>query len=140
MKKIPFKFVLEELAPLKPLTRQMFGCLAVYREDTMLLVLRDRPTVREDNGVWITIAAEHHADVKREFPALRPLKMFSGKKTTWLMLPADHRDFEESVFRLCERLRARDPRFGKIPKTKKRPAKKKLASKKPRARKPVQKK
>jgi hypothetical protein len=124
MKKIPFEFVLDELAPIEPYTRPMFGCLAVYREETMLLVLRERPTRQQDNGVWVTIVAEHHAAVKKEFPALRPIEMFSGKTTTWLMLPADHRDFEESVFRLCECLRRGDPRFGKIPKAK-RPAKKK---------------
>ncbi len=38
----PHEFVLDALAPLAPTTRPMFGCLAVYVEDKIVLILRDR--------------------------------------------------------------------------------------------------
>jgi hypothetical protein len=52
-KAVPHEFVLDALAPLSPTTRHMFGCLAVYVGDKIVLVLRDKPSYAEDNGVWL---------------------------------------------------------------------------------------
>jgi hypothetical protein len=41
-KRLPYEFVLDALAPLSPWTRPMFGCLAVYVEDKIVLILRER--------------------------------------------------------------------------------------------------
>lgn len=40
-KAIPFAFVLEALADLKPRTNPMFGCLAVYVGPKIVMVLRE---------------------------------------------------------------------------------------------------
>src|SRR5271156_4989260 len=50
-KALPYAFVLEALAPLAIETRSMFGCLAVYVGDRIVLLLRDRPNEIADNGV-----------------------------------------------------------------------------------------
>jgi len=50
-KPIPHAFVLEAISKLSPYTRPMFGCLAVYVKDKIVLILRDKPTA--DNGVWL---------------------------------------------------------------------------------------
>lgn len=70
-KSVPFPFVLDALEPLGPTTRPMFGCLAVYVEDRIVLALRDKPEPAHDNGVWLATFAEHHASLRGELPSLR---------------------------------------------------------------------
>jgi hypothetical protein len=40
---IPHAFVLDAITALSPKTRLMFGCLAVYVADKIVLILRDKP-------------------------------------------------------------------------------------------------
>ncbi len=42
-KPIPHEFVLDAVASLSPRTRSMFGCLAIYVQDKIVLILRDKP-------------------------------------------------------------------------------------------------
>src|ERR1700722_20294557 len=63
----PHEVVLDALAAVEPTTRPMFGCLAVYVEDRIVLILRDRHDSPEDNGVWLATTAEHHETLRREF-------------------------------------------------------------------------
>ncbi len=112
----PHEFVLDALAALSPDTRPMFGCLAVYVEDKIVLILRDKPDSEADNGVWLATMAEHHDSLRREFPHMRSIEVFRTKETHWQVLPADAPDFEEAALKACDLIRARDPRIGKIPK------------------------
>jgi hypothetical protein len=114
-KPIPHEFVLEALAPISPWTRPMFGCLAVYVDEKIVLVLRDKEASRMDNGVWLATTTEHHESLRREFPAMRSIELLGKKVTGWQVLPLDAPDFEESALRACELVLARDPRIGKIP-------------------------
>ena len=52
-KPIPHAFVLDAISTLSPYTRPMFGCLAIYVKDKIVLILRDKPTNTADNGVWL---------------------------------------------------------------------------------------
>lgn len=115
-KPIPHEFVLDEIAPLSPTTRPMFGCLAVYVEDKIVLILRDKPAAPVDNGVWLATTAEHHESLRREFPQMRSIRVLGGKPTQWQLLPADDPDFEAAALRACKLIRAGDPRIGKVPK------------------------
>jgi hypothetical protein len=118
--KLPFDFVLHELADLGPYTRPMFGCHSVYVEDRIVFILRDRGSPREDDGVWVATTQEHHASLRRELPSLRSITVLAGGGVTgWQMLPADSDDFEESVLRACALVIAGDARIGKVPKKKK---------------------
>jgi hypothetical protein len=112
----PQEFVLDALASLTPVTRPMFGCLAVYVEEKIVLMLRDRADSPQDNGVWLATTAEHHASLRREFPQMRSIRLFGRKVTHWQVLPADGSDFERAALRACELIRAGDPRIGKVPK------------------------
>lgn len=114
-KPIPHEFVLDALAPIFPWTRPMFGCIAVYVEEKIVLILRDRPVSPADNGVWLATTAEHHESLHREFPNMRSIKLFGKKVTGWQVLPLDAPDFEQSALRCCELVLSRDPRIGKIP-------------------------
>lgn len=103
----------------------MFGCLAVYVEDRIVLILRDKINQTADNGVWLATTEEHHQSLRLEFPSLRSIDILgmktlgkngSDKKVTgWQVLPADAPDFEEAALRACELVLAGDPRIGKVP-------------------------
>src|SRR5207244_12335911 len=72
-KRVPHEFVLDAIASLSPRTRPMFGCVAVYVEEKIVLILRDKPGEQADNGVWLATTVEHHEGLGREFPQMRSL-------------------------------------------------------------------
>ena len=94
----------------------MFGCLAVYVGEKIVLILRDKLGADPDNGVWIATTEEHHESLRRDFPGMRSIRVFGHEVTHWQVLPSDAADFEEAALRACELIAARDPRIGKIPK------------------------
>ncbi|MGB6487132.1 MAG: hypothetical protein WBE91_09650 [Steroidobacteraceae bacterium] len=112
----PYEFVLDELAPLLPMTRPMFGCVAVYVEDKILLILREKRKSAADNGVWLATTVAHHESLRQEFPQMRSIRVFGKEPTQWQLLPADDSDFEAAAMRACKLILARDPRIGKVPK------------------------
>ena len=113
--RVPHEFVLEALEAVSPVTKPMFGCLAVYVKEKIVLILRDRPDRRADNGVWLATREDDHASLQREFPSMRSIQMFGTPKTSWQVLPADASDFEEAAMHACELVLARDPRIGRVP-------------------------
>ena len=114
-KPIPHAFVLDALSPLSPHTHPMFGCLAIYVKDKIVLILRDKPNNRTDNGVWLATTEEHHPSLRHEFPNMRSIQLLGKPVTGWQVLPVDAPDFEFSAVRACELVLAGDPRIGKIP-------------------------
>ena len=114
-KPIPHAFVLDAIASLSPYTRPMFGCLAVYLQDKIVLVLRDKPTNPSDNGVWLATTREHHDSLRREFPNMRSIQVLGKPVTGWQVLPADATDFEAAALRACDLVLAGDARIGKVP-------------------------
>lgn len=113
-KAVPHEFVLDAIASLSPETRLMFGCLAVYVGEKIVVILRDKPD--GDNGVWLATTPEHHESLGHEFPNMRSIQLFGKKVTAWQLLPADAADFEQAALRACELILARDARIGKVPK------------------------
>ena len=116
-KPVPHEFVLEALASLSPVTRPMFGCLAIYVGDKIVLILRDKRDRSQaaDNGVWLATTAEHHQSLRREFPHMRSIQALGKKVTGWQVLPADAEEFEQAALHACELVLAGDPRIGKVP-------------------------
>jgi hypothetical protein len=119
-KAVPYAFVLDALADLPTETRTMFGCLAVYLGDKIVLILRERRDPPADNGVWIATTEEHHESLAREFPSMRSIQLFGEGNTGWQVLPADAPDFEQAALHACELIVARDPRIGKVPKSRRK--------------------
>lgn len=113
--RLPYEFVLDALAPLSPWTRPMFGCLAVYVRDRIVLILREKVNESADNGVWLATTREHHASLLLEFPNMRSIRVLGKDVTGWQVLPADAPDFEEAATHACELIVARDARIGKVP-------------------------
>jgi len=93
----------------------MFGCLAIYVKDKIVLILRDKPTNTADNGVWLATTEEHHQSLRREFPIMRSIQVLSKRITGWQVLPVDAPDFESAALRACDLVLAGDARIGKIP-------------------------
>jgi hypothetical protein len=114
-KAVPFEFVLDGIAALSPQTRPLFGCIAVYVQDKIVLAMRDKRTSTEDNGVWLATTREHHESLRRDFPSMRSIKVLGTEVTGWQVLPANEPDFEEAALRACELILAKDPRIGKLP-------------------------
>jgi len=111
----PHAFVLDALERAAPTTRPMFGCLAVYVEEKIVLILRDKSAADPDNGVWIATTPEHHESLRAELPGMRSITVLGAGVTGWQVLPADAPDFEEATLHACELILAGDPRIGKIP-------------------------
>ena len=107
----------------------MFGCLAVYVEEKIVLVLRDKGNETADNGVWLATTCEHHESLRREFPNMRSIQVLGKDVTGWQLLPAEAPDFETAALRACELIAARDPRIGKVPKPRRTPRLKPLKNK-----------
>jgi hypothetical protein len=122
-KPVPHQFVLDAIASLAPVTRPMFGCLAVYVGDKIVIILRDKPDASADNGVWLATTEQHHESLRREFPNMRSIQLLGKKVTRWQVLPAEAADFEQAALRACDLVIARDPRIGKIPQSRRASAK-----------------
>jgi hypothetical protein len=116
-KAVPYAFVLDTLAQIPIETRPMFGCLAIYVGDKIVLMLREKQKQREDNGLWLATSVDHHKSLRREFPSMRSIQLLGKEVTGWQVLPADAGDFELAASRACELIIARDPRIGKVPKS-----------------------
>ena len=114
-KAIPHEFVLDAIASLSPRTHPMFGCLAVYVQDKIVLVLRDKRGNTADNGVWLATTEQHHESLRRELPNMRSIHVLGKAVTGWQVIPAGAADFEEAALRACDLVLAGDPRIGKVP-------------------------
>ena len=120
-KVVPFEFVLEALEDLEYRTHPMFGALAVYVGDKIVMILRDRESSPQDNGLWLTTTIDHHESLRRDFPGLRSIAIFDqAGPTGWQVIAADREDFEEKALLACELIRQKDPRIGKLPSAKRR--------------------
>ena len=115
-KAVPHAFVLDAIADLSPVTRPMFGCLAVYIEEKIVIIMRDKCEGAPDNGVWLATTEEHHEGLRREFPSMRSIQALGKEVTGWQVLAVDGPDFERDALRVCELILAKDPRIGKVPK------------------------
>jgi hypothetical protein len=114
-KPVPFEFLLDALSSADPQMRPMFGCVGVYVEERIVLILRDGREPSEDNGVWLATTKEHHASLRREFPSMRSIGVLGPDVTGWQVLPPDAPGFEEEALRAVALILAGDPRIGKDP-------------------------
>lgn len=122
VKALPHAFVLDALVAqsrITPVTRPMFGCIAVYVGPKIVLILRDKRDGAQHDGVWLATSADHHESLRCELPNMEPVEMF-GPVTSWQILRTESPDFEEAAMRVCELIAMGDPRIGRIPKAKRK--------------------
>jgi hypothetical protein len=116
----PHAFVLEALSSLNPEVRRMFSGFAVYVGDRIVCMLRDHEKSSVDNGVWLVLSegtSPEDPRLRREFPSIRPIELLGNKIRHWLLIPSDGPNFETEVLHACDLLLRHDPRFGRIPKS-----------------------
>lgn len=115
-RQVAFQFVLDELSPLRPAVRQMFGFTYIYLDEKLLLSLRESAKQPQYNGVWLYTQAEHIESLRKEFPALPRRHFWQSRKSGsgWVILPAKLEDFEEYVFKACELILRGDQRIGRV--------------------------
>lgn len=120
--RIPFPFLLDELYPFEPVIKPMFGCYALYREEKILLIVREKKDHTDANGIWIATSSAHHASLREEFPSMHSVYLLSEGKgeTEWQMISMYDDDFESYAIRLCEMIKVFDERIGRIPKARKK--------------------
>jgi len=112
---IAFNFVLEELYALDPIVKPMFGCHAVYVNGKILLMLRNKDSYQEDNGVWIATTYDHHSSLRKDLPSMRTIKLFGGSDSAWQNLPSMDERFEQDAVKACSLILKGDVRIGKTP-------------------------
>jgi len=113
-KQLPFPFVLEELASIRPTIKRMFGFTHVYLGDKLLLSLRDSAKQTGTNGLWLYTTTEHIESLAQEFPYLPKRQLWRSKKNAWIILASRLEDFEEYAFKACELILNGDQRIGRI--------------------------
>ncbi|MEK6284796.1 MAG: hypothetical protein AABO57_03565 [Acidobacteriota bacterium] len=110
----PFQFVLDELLPIRPAVKQMFGFTYVYLDQKLLLSVRDSAKQPRFNGVWLYTLAEHIESLRKEFPQLPRRSFWRSGKNAWVILAATLEDFEEYALRACELILKGDQRVGRV--------------------------
>jgi hypothetical protein len=115
---IPFDFVLEELESKNPIVGLMFGCYSIYVDGKIVLILRDRPSSPEDNGVWIATTVQHHESLLKDLPTMRSIGVLGAGITGWQVIPTESDYFERDALKACQMVILDDVRIGKIPKPK----------------------
>jgi hypothetical protein len=121
-KPIPFNFVFEYLEPLPYTVKPFFGCHGVYVGNKIMLILRERADHTEVNGVWLATTHEHHESLRTIFPSMQSVSILNNGEgeTAWQMIPLSANDFESSVLELCQMIRRKDVRIGRVPKKRKK--------------------
>jgi hypothetical protein len=113
-RQVPFPFVLEELEPLRPTVKRMFGFTHVYLDDMLLCSLRDSARQTGTNGLWLYTTTEHLESLAREFPDLSRRQLWRSGKNAWIVLASRLENFEEYSFRACELILKGDRRIGRV--------------------------
>lgn len=115
-KRDPFPFILDELSPLRPTVKHMFGFVSLYLDDKLLCSLRDAAKQPNTNGMWLYTTIEDVDSLAREFPDLPKRQLWrsrSGNKA-WLILASRLEEFEEYALKACELILNGDRRIGRI--------------------------
>ncbi|MEP6637660.1 MAG: hypothetical protein ABJB97_13130 [Acidobacteriota bacterium] len=113
-RQVPFPFVIDELASLRPTVKQMFGFTYIYLDETLLCSLRDSPQHPGSNGMWLFTSTEEIDSLAREFPRLPRRQLWRSGKNAWVVLASRLEDFEEYAFKSCELILRGDRRIGRV--------------------------
>jgi hypothetical protein len=113
-RQLPFSFVLEELASIRPRVKRIFGFAHVYLDERLLFSLRDSNKQPGTNGIWVYTTTEHVDSLAKEFPQLPRRQLWRSGKNAWVVLASRLEDFEEHAFKLCELILRGDRRIGRL--------------------------
>ena len=112
--RLPFDFVIAELAELRPVVKSAFGFTYVYLDDLLLFMLRDSMKQPATNGMWLFTSSEHVESLANEFPDLSRRQVWRSGKNCWVVLAARLEYFEEYALKACELILKGDRRIGRL--------------------------
>lgn len=121
-KKLPFQFVLDELMPVRPTIKRVFGFTYLYLDERLLLALREGKKQQATNGIWIFTDAEHISSLRSEFPLLPRQYFWKSGRNAWVILAHRLENFEEYAFKACELILKGDRRLGRLTRGSMRPS------------------
>jgi len=110
----PFPFVLQELLPIRPVVKRMFGFTHVYLGERLLFSLRQSVKHPGTNGMWLYTTVEHLESLGREFPELPRRYLWRSGKKGWVILASRLENFEEYAYMACELILRGDRRIGRV--------------------------
>ena len=113
-KNAPFPFVLDELMPIRPVVKRMFGFTHVYFGDKLLCSLRESAKQPATNGMWLYTTLEHLESLSKEFPELPRRYLWRSKDKAWVILAAKLEGFEGFALKACELILRGDQRIGRL--------------------------
>lgn len=113
-KRVPFAFVLDELASLRPRIKSVFGFTHVYLDERLLFSLRDSVKQPGTNGMWVYTTTEYLESLAQEFPHLPRRQLWRSGRKAWVVLASRLEDFEEYAFKACELILRGDQRIGRL--------------------------
>jgi hypothetical protein len=99
-------------------TKRMFGGLAIYVFERLMLVLVE-PTKTGRwtwHGVLVGTDRDRHFAILREFPSLAPHQALQK----WLFIDSRHQHFESTIEGVARAIARNDPRFGVQPRPRKK--------------------
>ena len=111
---VPFPFILEDLAPLRPTIKRAFGFTYVYLEDRLLCGLRESEKQRGSNGLWLFTNSADVDSLGNEFTDLPKRNLWRNGNAAWVILASRLPNFEEYAFRACELILNGDRRIGRL--------------------------
>lgn len=113
---IPFPFMIDELEPIRPTLKRMFGFTYVYLDEMLLCALRNSVKQPGSNGVWLFTTTEHIESLGREFPELSRRYHWRARSgnNAWIVLASRLEQFEEYAFKACELMLNGDRRIGRV--------------------------
>jgi len=111
---LPFAFVVDELSPLRPTIRRVFGFTYLYVGELLLCGLRDSVKKPASNGMWLFTTRDHVDQLGAEFPELPKRYLWRSKENAWVILPSKLEEFENYAFKACEMIINGDRRIGRL--------------------------
>ena len=111
--KVPFDFILKELYPFRPRIRKMLGCYALMKNKEILMLLRDKETQLEFNGVFVATSPKYFEALQQEIHTSKMEFDLDGEENSWIFISEDLDDFEQKVKKACEMIMNGDERIGK---------------------------
>ena len=111
---LPFPFVIEELLPIRPTVKQMFGFTHVYLDERLICSLRNSIKQPATNGMWLYTTVSDLEGLAKEFPHLPRRCLWRSKEKAWVILPSKLGEFEEYAIKACELILQGDRRIGRL--------------------------
>lgn len=124
--RLPFPFVVDELMPLRPTIKRVFGFTYLYLGEVILCALRDSAKRPGSNGIWLFTTTENVESLSKEFPQLPRRCLWRSGKNAWIILASHLEYFEEYAFKTCELILNGDRRIGRLSRAKPDPGSHKI--------------